>query len=135
MSSSSLAVLASSTGAALLLKNSASFLKSSACWGRYCFSQPRARLEQMMLISMGESSLSTWGFSRISWDAVFSSLGLKASLPALQTGHFQSAGRSSHLPPTASSWIYPQMPQTYCFIGFTASFINILSNHDTYSVT
>ena len=34
-------------------------LKSSACWGRYCFSQPRAKFEQMTLISMGESSLST----------------------------------------------------------------------------
>lgn len=51
----------------------------------------------------GREFLVHMGFSRTSWDAVFSSLGLKASLPAPQRGHFQSAGRSSHLPPTALS--------------------------------
>lgn len=102
MSASSLSVPASVTGSAWLRKKSASVLKSSACRAMYCFSQPLARLEQMMLISMADSSLSTWGLSTAAAPVLTgSAFSLKSDFLAPHSGHTQSSGRSAHRVPGA----------------------------------
>lgn len=104
-SSSNRSKLGFSAGGAADSKYLPSSKKSAASSGLYCFSNPRAKLVQRMLISNGVSSSSSigsaiTGFGFASTDGAPSSL-RNSSLLAPQIGHTQSSGMSSHDVPGA----------------------------------